>query len=218
MSMSHYHPFQKLCHIIQSGDSGLLLAAAGPYILSLDLKNGGVLLKWPNDVHESSERQAEEGSRNGDFVGNTLDGHRPTKRRKLSFSQEEEEQDARQSSVSIEFVSERAKGQRRKKKIVKSSLPNVSHVLSTVDGRHVVAVTAEDKCIRVFELDSLGHLKLLSERQGSRPTSDVDCAYCCVDVCQRDFVRSHSPEIRVLYLRETSLEMSMHYPFILHSI
>lgn len=160
MNISHHHPFQKLCYIRQYGDIGLLLAATGPNILSLDLQNGGVLSRWPNDLSQSAER-------NGDLNSRFMDDDPPTKRRKLSPSQqqEEERQDSRESSISIEFVSERAKGQRRKrKKIVNSALPNVSQVICTVDGRHIIAVTAEDKCIRVLELDVLGRLNLLSER------------------------------------------------------
>ena len=185
MSMSCYHPFQTLCYVSQSGGIGLLFAAAGPHILSLDLRNGGVLSKWPDEAPQSAQMQVYEGSRNGD-----TDDDPSNKRRKLSPSQVEEEQESPESSVSVEFVSERVKGQRRKtKKVVKSTLPNVSHILSTRNGQYVVAVTAEDKCIRVFELEDFGRLKLLSERQGSHVRVDVNCAYHCVDVCRRDFVQ-----------------------------
>jgi tRNA (guanine-N(7)-)-methyltransferase subunit TRM82 len=186
--MSYYHPFQKLCYISQSGGDGLLLAAAGPQILSLDLTNGGILSRWPDDAPRSDEKPSYERSTNGEMLGRSVDDDPPTKRRKTSPSQEED-QDSRESSISVEFVSERAKGQRRKKKkVVKSPPPNVSHILSTGDGRHVVAVTAEDKCVRVFELVAAGFLKLLSERQGSYVSLDMGCAYYCVDVCQKDFV------------------------------
>ena len=166
-----YHPFQKLCYISQASDINILLAANGPYILSLDLKNGGVSSKWPDDTAHSPPAQHFEASRAGAGAGalggTDKEDDPPNKRRKVSASQQEE-QNSCESSSSIEFVSERAKGQRRKKKIVsKSALPNVSHLISTADGLHVIAVTAEDKCIRVFELNSLGNLRPLSERQGS---------------------------------------------------
>ncbi len=188
MSMSQCHPFQKLCCINQSNDIHILLAATGPHILSLDLKNGGVLSKWPDDAIRNIERQSLEESENG-----IMDDHLPVKRRKPNPSgrqQDEEEDDSRDSSISVEFVSERAKGQRRKKKkIMKPMLPNVSHIIATLDRLHVVATTAEDKCIRVFELDSSGQLRLLSERHHSHISIIVDCAYCCIDVCQRDSVQ-----------------------------
>lgn len=166
--MSHYHPFQKLCYSSQPGGIGFLLAATGPYILCVDLKNGGVLSKWPDDVSQPTDGQACERARNGDLAGGSMDSDPPAKRRKLSPSQGSMEEDSSGSSVSIELVSETARGQRRKqKKTAKSALPNVSHIVSTLNGRHVIAATAEDKCVRVFELDSLGRLKLLSERQGA---------------------------------------------------
>lgn len=186
MSISHYHPFQKLCCINLSGDIHLLLAATGPHILSLDLKNGGILSKWPNDGLQSAKKQSLGESRNG-----LMDDDPPAKRRKPNTSdrqQDGQEDDSRGSSISVEFVSERAKGQRRKKKIMKSVLPNVSHIIATRDGCHVVATTAEDKCIRVFELNSSGQLKLLSERHRGHISIIVDCAYGCIDVCQRDSV------------------------------
>ncbi|KAF7509524.1 hypothetical protein GJ744_007924 [Endocarpon pusillum] len=157
------HPFQKLCCISQSGDIHLLLVATGPHILSLDLKNGGILSRWPNDAVQSAERRSLEELGNG-----IMDDDPPAKRRKPNLSkrqQDEQEDESRDSSTSVEFVSERAKGQRRKKKeTVKAVLPNVSHIIATLDGLRVVATTAEDKCIRVFELDSSGQLTLLSER------------------------------------------------------
>jgi tRNA (guanine-N(7)-)-methyltransferase subunit TRM82 len=187
--MSRCHPFQKLCYISRSDGRDLLLAATGPYILSLDLRNGGVVSKWPDENPQAVPQQTNKGSRNGKPVGRSTDDDPPTKRRKLSPA-EEEEQNSRESSVSIEFVSERVKGQRRqKKKLLRSALPNVTHVMSTTSGGHVIAVTAEDKCIRVFDLDSGGGLKLLSERQGSQLSSDMYHAYRCVDVCQKGFVR-----------------------------
>lgn len=188
MTNTPCHPFQKLCCISQSGDIHLLLVATGPHILSLDLKNGGILAKWPNDDAQSAERQSL-----GELENGIMDDDPPAKRSKPNPSkrqQDEQEEDSGDSSISVEFVSERAKGQRRKKKkTVKSVLPNVSHIIATLDGLRVVATTAEDKCIRVFELDSSGQLTLLSERHNDRISIIVDCAYCCIDVCQRDSVQ-----------------------------
>ena len=182
--MSCYHPFQKLCYIDPSGAGQVLLAATGPRILSLDLKNGGVLSRWPHDTPAPEEQS------DGDLYGRPSSDDSPRKRRKISPQEGAEEQESPESSVSIEFVSERAKGQRRKKKkIVQPTLPNVSQIISTADGTHVIAVTAEDKCIRVFELDSVGRLKQLSERQGTHINAQRDCAYRGIDVCRRDCVR-----------------------------
>lgn len=165
--MSHYHPFQKLCYSRQSEDIGFLLAATGPYVLCVDLHNGGVASKWPNDVVRPSDGISHEGPKNGDVPSDSIEDEHAPKRRRLSPSQGDNEEDSPESSVSIEFVSERAKGQRREKKIVTSTLPRVSHIVATLNGRHVIAITTEDKCIRVLSLSPSGCLKLLSERQGA---------------------------------------------------
>lgn len=160
------HPFQKLCYVPQPDGIGLLLAANGPNILSVDLRKGLVASKWPDDTRRLPDVQDHEVSQAGGLGGTSREDDPPSKRRKLSpFRQYE--QASSESSVSIEFVSQRLKGQRRKKKIdPEFALPNVSHLISTADGLHVIAVTAEDKCIRVFELDAVGSLKPLSERHG----------------------------------------------------
>lgn len=192
MTLAHYHPFQKLCYVGQVGSVGLLLAAAGPYILSLNLESGGVLSKWPDDTSRLPHEQAFGGSLNGASRSRSKDDDPPSKRRKLSTSPEgvAEDQDSDESSFSVEFVSERAKGQRRKrKKMVKPTLPNVSHISCTADGHHVIAATAEDKCVRVFEIDSLGRLKPQSQRQGNQISVTINCAYYSVDVCLNDFVQ-----------------------------
>jgi tRNA (guanine-N(7)-)-methyltransferase subunit TRM82 len=164
--MTHYHPIQKLCYSKQSPTSGFLIAATGPYVLCIHLHNCGVTSRWPEDVERPTDKNSYQASSNGDLVHETMDDH-PSKRRKLSPSPGDKGEDSPESSASIEFVSERAKGQRRKKKIVTSALPKVSHIVATLDGRHVIAVTAQDKCIRVFSLNSSGCLKLASERQGA---------------------------------------------------
>lgn len=191
MSGSYYHPFQKLCYISKAGDTGILIAAAGPYILSLDLKDGGVLSKWPTETFKSN--QAETRVLSGDGTLYSRSGHHrhSGKRHKISLSKEngQEEQMSGESSISVEFVSERVKGQRRKKKKgAQCTLPNVSHITCTNSGCHVISVTAEDKCIRVFKLEPSGHLNLLSERQWNFMFVTLRRAYYCAGVCQRESV------------------------------
>jgi tRNA (guanine-N(7)-)-methyltransferase subunit TRM82 len=156
------HPFQKLCYIDKS-DRGLLLAAGESYIYSFRLATGEILSTWPLDF-DNDPSDVENG------VATQRDHARepPSKKRRLSA--EEDAAQSSDSSLSVEIVAERAKGQRRKKTPVDSKLPNVSHLIATKDAKHVVAVSIEDKCIRVFELGSVpgpgsrGNLKLLSER------------------------------------------------------
>lgn len=178
-----YHPIQKLCYVSQAGGVDFLLTAVGPHIVSLGLENGGVLSKWPDHTHKTSQTGVGDESGNRDLDDESREDDPPSKRRKLDSTEENtEEQDSGESSGSIEFASERTKGQRRKKKkIVVTPLPNVSHLICTIDGRYVIAATAEDKCIRVFEIDSGGRLKPLSERQ-AKPY--IDRCELCLLICR----------------------------------
>ena len=153
--MAFKHPFQKIHHV-RRREGGLLLAAAGPYLHSLDLKTGVLLSSWPAGKKERNGSVAA-------FNDRTDDDQRPAKKQKTETSGDEESD---VSSDSVNLVTEgapRVKGQRRKPKKV-SPPPNVSHLLATSSGSHVIAVTAEDKCVRVFELQGSGRLKSLTER------------------------------------------------------
>jgi tRNA (guanine-N(7)-)-methyltransferase subunit TRM82 len=193
MPPSYYHPIQKLCSIGNGKYANILLVAVGPYILSLDLKVGDVLSQWPVHPPQSDQAQAFEVPGCGELSERYVKDGPKSKRRKVTPSRENDEvqqaKDPRDSSTSPEFVSERFNERSRgPKEVSRSTLPNVSHIICTVDGYHVLAVTAEDKCIRVFKLELSGHLKLLSERHFSQISTASSCAYSCVDVCQKDFV------------------------------
>ena len=71
---------------------------------------------------------------------------------------------------SIEFISERTKGERRKPCEESSILPNVSHIVSTSNGQTVVSVTCEDKAVNVFDVQSEGTLELKSRRYARNPS------------------------------------------------
>ncbi|KAF2806880.1 tRNA methyltransferas-like protein [Mytilinidion resinicola] len=64
--------------------------------------------------------------------------------------------------------------------------PNVSKLLVTSNSQHLVAVTAEDKCLRVFRLDLTGRLEPLSQRSmPKRPCAvtmiENDATILCAD-------------------------------------
>lgn len=150
--MSILHPFQKLCFVAPpSKAQKILLAATGPYICSFDTLTGKLLSRWPDDQDEDDT--FDDPPREGEGLG-----ERPAKRPKLSSA------DNNESDDSIEIVAERAKGARRKPKVVNTKLPNVSHLCATRNGSHIIAATADDKCIRVLRISSRGGLVPLSER------------------------------------------------------
>lgn len=53
---------------------------------------------------------------------------------------------------------------RRVSNVNYADLPNIIHMVVTASQNHVVIVTAEDKCLRVFEISPEGKLEQLSHR------------------------------------------------------
>ena len=156
--MSFKHPFQKICYV-SNGHGIFLLGASGATIYSTDLKNGVISSRWP--ASDNSDILEADSEANGD----ANEDERPTKRQRV----ETEGQDgSRESSISVDMVTEkpeRVKGQRRKPK-QETPPPNVSHLIATKDGDNVIAVTAEDKCVRVFSILRDGRLRVLTQRYG----------------------------------------------------
>lgn len=144
------HPFQKLCHVKASQKQhSTLLAASGSNIVIFDLANGSVLAIYQDANSALDDAEIE---------------FSPAKRRKLDNGDAESSY-RDESEDSVEIVAERQKGERRKPKPAPSAIPpNISHLLATSDGRHVVTVTIEDKSINVFSLRPSGQLILKSSR------------------------------------------------------
>lgn len=160
--MSTCHLFQKLCYV--KGSSELpeaLLAASGPYICCYSFKDK-LTARWPtseDDVDVDVDDLSDKESPNANGVG-----ERPAKRQRL-YTSEDTLLSREESEDSVEIISERTKGQRKKPKpVTTNKLPDVSHILSTEDGRHVVVVTTDDKCIRVLERRKNSKLRTISER------------------------------------------------------
>ncbi|KAL9129401.1 MAG: hypothetical protein Q9217_002132 [Psora testacea] len=131
----------------------MLVAAAGPYIHTFDIDSGIHLSTWPTPEDSLSPVEKSEGSeiRNDDAKPIATAGdesHRAAKRRRVSPARE------RSGSSSTEIVVE-------KYAIDGPCAPSppVVKLAATRNGQYVVAVTGEDKCIRVFTLLANGILK-----------------------------------------------------------
>jgi len=159
-----HFPAHKLCAVDQE-PTGLILAATGTCIQSLTLNGDQPLSIWPRDDVESSggEESGDEG--------------RPAKRLKLSNGEKpslgREASEASEASIDIKVEGRpRQKGERRKPKVPDTSLPHVSHLIATSDGSHAIAITSEDKAVRVFKVSDSGKLHQVS----SRPMPKKSCA------------------------------------------
>ncbi|KAI9734215.1 MAG: tRNA (guanine-N(7)-)-methyltransferase non-catalytic subunit trm82 [Cirrosporium novae-zelandiae] len=152
------HPFQCLKKLPKSSYlcNDILVTATGPIIFSYALDDGRVISSWPSAyfevvaepeiIHEATER----------IEGNI---EPPAKKLKTSVP------DNLSENSSADIVIESPHGKRRKKRSAKGApLPLILKLASTSDGKYLVTVTSEDKCIRVFEVSPQGQLRLLSER------------------------------------------------------
>lgn len=160
-------PFQCLyyCPLLGSNRNDILLAASGPRIFSFDISGGALLSTWAStadvegaqNILNSDSKNDPKGGENGveeESISQDEDAGRPGKRRKLSPHGSGSE------SVSTGFV---VQGRNQSSDIA-ASTPAVIKLTGSSNGKYVVAVTGEDKCIRVFEVHGSGTLVENSKR------------------------------------------------------
>lgn len=158
------HPYQCLLYCSRPGqaEAGILVASSGPYIHTFNVHNGAFLSTWPSgqELGKSSKDDAiaELGSvLSGEMERHQEDSQRPRKRRKLSPPKDD-------SGSSAEIVVNGGDAANQNARLKQAISPPVIKLAGASNGHHVVAVTGEDKCIRVLELSEDGCLIQLSER------------------------------------------------------
>ena len=143
----------------------LLIAARGSSIDSFSLENRSLVSTWK--CPSTQEAQANAPVQEEEVVASlsaavdvaTEQSTPPAKRRKLSVSEEPEKSSQKNG-----------KGKNHRSDALSTGLeaPAVIALTATKGGQHVIAVTGEDKSIRVFEnllkQDSKHELKQLSQR------------------------------------------------------
>jgi tRNA (guanine-N(7)-)-methyltransferase subunit TRM82 len=134
MALKAQYPF----HCIQYA-GGVIVASAGPKLYSFSASDGRKLSTWPESKTsisgEAETNDAAEGS----------DGP-PEKKRKISPD------------------SAAKGGHEEKQNSDTTAWSSIPILITSPTGRHVVALTAEDKHIRVFDVNSEGVLTQLSSR------------------------------------------------------
>ncbi|KAL3458063.1 hypothetical protein BJX64DRAFT_280123 [Aspergillus heterothallicus] len=151
MAENFQHPFQGLQFVKRKtgGSRDVLVAAAGAKLYAYAAESGQRLSVWPQDGADSSSS-----SSTNDAGCNPETEGPPEKKRKVESSEKKE-------NVAPE-----------KKKKKPASWSNIPILTSTPDGEYVVALTAEDKSIRVFQIEEGGSFQELSARQmPKRPSS-----------------------------------------------
>ncbi len=150
-------PFQSLLYCSRSANqkSDVFLAASGCYILSFDVDTGSLLSTWP-----SPPRPSEAVSIDLNHCEET-GSERQAKRRKVALPRDASGSDSAEivvenNRLDIESIPFTDGG----------SSSNVPKIISSADNKYTVAVTAEDKSIRVFQLSDTGNLLQISIRYG----------------------------------------------------
>lgn len=155
----------------------ILVAARGSSIDAFKLQDGSLLSTWTDSgrqnfqagnslelAAEPTTKLATQSSKSSSTIDITLETTSPpAKKRKLSLPD--------QSPFQPEAKNGKRK-QNNRSSAVASGLdaPAITVLVSTTDGRHVIAVTGEDKSIRVFEnvIGGVHRLKQISQRYYSR--------------------------------------------------
>lgn len=148
--MHFQHPI-KCVQRFQCANAGgreLLAASAGPGIYIFDVTTGSKLFSWPEKSDIATPVTAYPSK---STTTQEADFEPPEKRRKLSASQSVKPEPDKTAGATIP-------------KSAGLQLTSVPILVVTKTGNHIVAVTAEDKFLRVFEVSPNGSLSQLSER------------------------------------------------------
>jgi len=149
-------PFQSLLYCSRSANqkSDVFLAASGCYIYLFDIDTGSLLSTWPSPPRPSEAISTDD----HDFEG--TESERQAKRRKVTLLRDASGSDSAEivvgNRLDIEPIPITDGG----------PSSNVTKMVCTGDSQYIVAVTAEDKSIRVFQLLDTGNLLQISVRYG----------------------------------------------------
>lgn len=154
------HPFQQIiyCGDLHSGELNFVFAASGPWIYSFNAVDGSFLCRWS---HITIQNEGENSVRNSETQSTDPEEggpDRPGKRRKLT-----DVGDASQST-STEIEVDSPNQPSKTQKAESSPAPAIINLTAAPNGRHLIAVTGEDKCIRTLKVLADGGLEQLSKR------------------------------------------------------
>lgn len=159
------HPYQCLyyCQQPSQSESDVLVAASGSCIYTFSAQNGRYLSTWPshNEIEQTQpvSHKSENKPETPHLKSPAQNGsERPTKRQKTSLARQESSSSSAEIVVAADIYDYELSNPQQPSK------PPIIKLAGTSNGRQLVAVTGEDKCIRVFDLAADGTLTQLSER------------------------------------------------------
>lgn len=160
-SSSMIHPFQciLLCTLASESKPGILLAAFKSKIFVFSVANGRLLSIWQDAFSQTTDSPLKtHPTANATYSESHDPSERPAKRQRRSSLGKESDS----SSAEIVIEEDQLKRQGSSKPSTNDS--NVIKLAIASDSCHIVAVTDEDKSIRVLQLGDDGVLQQLSKR------------------------------------------------------
>lgn len=139
MAGNFQHPFHCVRYVDRQStcSQSLLIASSGPRLYSYAAETGQRLAIWPRDVD-----------------GVEVNQEPPEKKRRVSNPEAPAREESKPDGKDSEKLST---------SIAWSSIPLL---VASSSGKHVVVLTSEDKCVRVFSVGDDGALEQLSARYG----------------------------------------------------
>lgn len=167
------------CSPLSGQKKHVLLAASGGCIFTFEVDTGSLISTWPSSLKQSGIRSTISHDHE------ETDPEREAKRQKIAISRNAS------SSDSADIVVE--------SKLDTDSAPITNHgpsshvakLISTKDCKHVVAITAEDKSIRVFGLSGRGDLEQISVRFDTIASWSRVALRQYIGQCQSDLLLLH---------------------------
>ena len=159
------HPYQCLyyCQRASQFETDILVGASGCCIHTFSAKDWRYLSTWPSlekDAQTQSFSQKSDKDLGAFYPKSSFqdESNRSLKRSKLSLARDES------GSSSAEIVVAGNSDNCESLRPQQPSKPPIIKLAGTSNGQQIVAVTGEDKCIRVFNLAADGTLTQLSKR------------------------------------------------------
>ncbi|KAL1970551.1 hypothetical protein VTN77DRAFT_4195 [Rasamsonia byssochlamydoides] len=194
MAAKFQYPFQCIQYLKGPAPSSqkFFVASAGPKLYSFSAEDGRRLFIWPRGNQSSNGAQSTAAEERGDADS----CEPPEKKRRISPSADQSNGHADSNPDDKEHTHSGKPS---------ASWSTIPIVVASPTGRHIIAVTGEDKCLRVFEIGPDGSLVQLSERcMPKRPsavtlTPDGNTILCgdkFGDVYALPLIPSDKPKVR----------------------
>ena len=154
--------------------SEVLFAARGSDLHTFNISNGSYISSWRHPTGNKADAKTKDTEKGNEAPVSAAalsqgspeqEQGPPAKRVRLEDTPESTQEQSQENSKNGETKGNGKKSNRRAEAVSGPlEFPLIHYLTATTDGRHIVAVSAQDKTIWVFEHDLQGYIKQLSQR------------------------------------------------------